>query len=258
MTSANIVGYQQVSIPSGYYIFTPTFKNIGENQQFDIKTLRPYLINGNAVSRNQTVKIFVLDNEGNYGVAIVWYGSTGIWTKDGATAIADGEVMVGTGNGIAVQNTVKVNSSTGAEVAKGGVTTPIYFLVSGEVDLICQNVVPAGYMINGNSTPAAINLRNVTPRLPNGNAVSRNQTVKIFLLDDEGNYGPAIVWYGATGIWTTDGSAEISTAEGALAVGQGFAVQNTVKVNASTGTEVAKGGASTPIYLELPSPIVGE
>ena len=56
-------------------------------------------------------------------------------------------------------------------------------------------------------------------------------------------------------MWTKDGTNPISDEEGVLASGCGFAVRNTVKINASTGAEVAKGGVETAIYLELPRPI---
>ena len=253
--SANVCGYQQVNVPAGYYVFTPTFKNIGADQKFDIKTLKPILPAGAQVANNQKVSIFVLDAAGNYGASISWYGKKEMWTIDGVNAIADGEVMVGAGQGIAVWNTVKVNETTGAEVAKGGVTTPIHFLVSGEVDLECRNLVPAGYMLNGNSTPVSINLKNVTPRLPSGLAVANNQKVSVFKLDSAGNYEASISWYGKSGMWTKDGTNPISDEEGVLAPGCGFAVWNTAKINAATGAEVAKGGVATAIYLELPRPI---
>ena len=249
------VGYQEVEVPTGYYIFTPTFKNVSSDSKFDIKTIKPILPSGVAVGQNQKVTIFVLDESGNYGVAIYWYGKSNMWTKDGIKSINDGEVMVGNGQGVAVWNTVKVNASTGVEVTKGGVTSSIKMLVSGEVDLVCKNTVPTGYMINGNSTPNAINLKKITPRLLNGTALRQNQKVTVFMLDEDGNYGAAIYWYGKTGIWTTDGATEISDLDGTLNAGQGFAIWNTVKINASTGAEVTKGGVTTSIYLELPSPI---
>ena len=241
-------------MPTGYYIFTPTFKNVSDSK-FDIKNIKPVLPSGVAVGQNQKVTVFVLDESGNYGVAIYWYGKNSMWTKDGVNSLNDGEVMVGNGQGVAVWNTVKVNADTGAEVSKGGVTSSIKILVSGEVDLICKNTVPTGYMINGNSTPNQINLKSITPRLLNGTAVGQNQKVTVFMLDKDGNYGAAIYWYGKTGIWTTDGVNEISDLAGTLNPGQGFAIWNTVKVNATTGAEVSKGGVTTPIYLELPSPI---
>ena len=213
------------------------------------------------VKQNQTVKVLVLDESGDYGDPIAWYGGKGtadpMWTKDGSKPIADGEVMIGNGCGVAVQNTVRVKD--GAEVAKGGDFSKIYFQVSGEVDLVCKNLISAknGFQISGNSTPVAINLKDVTPRLANGDAIKQNQTVKVLMLGTDGNYGDPIAWYGgkgtATPMWTKNGSDPIADAEGELAAGQGFAVQNTVRVK--DGAEVAKGGDFSEVYLDLPLPI---
>ena len=136
-------------MPTGYNIFTPTFKKVGSDAQIDLKTLTPLLKSGLPVTKNMTVTAFVLDSTGNYESAIYWYGSASMWTKDGTNPIADGAVMVGNGKGIAFKNEVKINDQ-GVEPKKGGTPTPIDIQVSGEVDLVCQNVVAPGYMIQGN------------------------------------------------------------------------------------------------------------
>ena len=176
-----------------------------------------------------------------------------MWSKNGSEAIADGEVMLGNGKGIAFENTVKINDQ-GVEPKKGGKPTPIDIQISGEVDLVCQNVAAPGAMIQGNSTPVACNLKDITPLLPSGLPVKKDMTVTVYMLGSDGNYLAPIYWCGGSSMWSKNGSEAISDAEGALAAGQGFGMENTVKINAE-GVEPKKGGTATWIYLKLPSPI---
>ena len=253
ISSSNICGYQKVNIPSGAFVFTPTFKTVGTAAQIDLKTITPLLKSGLPVSKNMTVTAYVLGTDGNYQAPIFWYGGSSIWTKDGTNPIADGEVMIGNGKGIAFENTVKVNAE-GVEPKKGGTPTAIDIQISGEVDLVCQNVAAPGAMIQGNSTPVACNLKDITPLLPSGLPVTKNMTVTVYMLGSDGNYLAPIFWYGSSAMWTKDGANPITDAEGALASGQGFGMENTVKINAE-GVEPKKGGTPTWIYLKLPSPI---
>ena len=151
--SENIVGYQQVSVPNGFSLFTATFKNIGDTKTFDLNSLRPTDPNGNVISLSDgTIYVCVLDSSGNYGENIKWRGKTlGGWSKDGTTIIANGEVTIGEGVGIAVYNNIKVDGDGNETTKKTGVAAPAKFQVSGEVDLVCKNLAAPGYSISGNS-----------------------------------------------------------------------------------------------------------
>ena len=105
--SQNIVGYQQVKVPYGYAIFTATLKGL-ENEGIDLNSLKPSTPAGVTIAGDGKVTVFVLDEEGNYGTSIVWYGTKGYWSKDnGASKIADKDVVSANGKGFAVNNTLK-------------------------------------------------------------------------------------------------------------------------------------------------------
>ncbi len=256
IVSSDIVGYQQVEVINGYSLFTVTFKNIGETTAFDLNTLVPQTPAGVDISGDAKVRVYVLDDAGNYGDAITWYGKTlKGWSKDdGATKIADGEVSIDNGKGFAVYNNLKVNAN-GVEATKNATPSSLIFLVSGKVDLTCQNIAASGYSVNGNSTPVSIDLSTIVPKTPAGVTVSGDSKIRIYLLDDAGNYGDAITWYGKTLVgWSTDdGATKIATGSVMLSPGKGFAVYNNLKVNAN-GVEATKNASASPVVLQLPIP----
>ena len=257
--SENIVGYQQISVPNGFSLFTATFKNIGEKKTFDLNSLRPTDPNGNVLSLSDgTLYVCVLDSAGNYSENIRWRGKTlGGWSKDGTTLISDGEVEIGEGVGIAVYNNIKVDSDGNETTKKGGVSAQAKFQVSGEVDLVCKNLVAQGFSITGNSTPSAIDLTAVKPTDLNGKVLNLSDgTVYICLLDAAGNYGENIRWRGKTlGGWSVDGTTVISQGDVVIAAGSGFAVYNNVKADENGNESTGKKATATSIYLSLPSPV---
>lgn len=256
IVSSDIVGYQQVEVINGYSLFTVTFKNIGETESFDLNNLVPQTPAGVDISGDNKVRVYVLDDAGNYGDTIAWYGKTlQGWSKDsGATKIADGEVTVGNGKGFAVYNNLKVNAN-GVEATKNATASSLVFLVSGKVDLTCQNIAVSGYSVNGNSTPVTIDLGSIVPKTPAGVTLTGDNKVRIYLLDAEGNYGDTIAWYGKTLVgWSKDsGATKIAEGEVTLAPGKGFAIYNNLKVNA-TGVEATKNATASPVVLQLPIP----
>ena len=256
VVSSDIVGYQNVEVINGYSLFTATFKNIGETETFDLNTLVPKTPAGVDISGDAKVQIFVLDDAGNYGDTIAWYGKTlRGWSKDsGATKISDGEVTVGNGKGFAVYNNLKVNAN-GVEATKNATASSLIFLVSGKVDLTCQNVAVSGYSVNGNSTPVSIDLGAIVPKTPAGVAVTGDAKIQIFLLDDAGNYGDTIAWYGKTLVgWSKDsGATKLAVNEVTLEPGKGFAIYNNLKVNAN-GVEATKNATASAVVLQLPVP----
>ena len=208
------------------------------------------------VSGDNKVQIFVLDDAGNYGDTIAWFGKTlKGWSKDdGATAIANGEVTIGNGKGFAVYNNLKVNAN-GVEATKNATASSLIFLVSGKVDLTCANVAVSGYSVNGNSTPVTIDLSAIVPKTPAGVTLTGDNKIQIYLLDDAGNYGDTIAWFGKTlqGWSMDDGATKIATGTYMLPPGKGFAIYNNLKVN-SNGVEATKNATASSVVLQLPVP----
>lgn len=64
------------------------------------------------------------------------------------------------------------------------------------------------------------------------------------------------MWYGSLGGWSTDGISLISSGNVTLTPGQGFAVNNSLKVLPATGAEsTARTAVASPAVLNLPSPV---
>jgi hypothetical protein len=239
-------------VPYGFSVFTATFKDVA-NEGIDLNSLKPTTTAGVTLTGDGKATVYVLGTDGNYGTSVMWYGSKGYWSKDnGATKIADGEVVIKNGEGFALNNSLK--TLDGAESTnRKAVESPAAITVSGEVDLICSNVVPFGYSINGNSTPIAFDLRDVVPQTPAGVAITGDGKATVYLLGTDGNYGTSIIWYGSKGFWSQDnGSTEIK--ETIIPPGVGFALNNGLKIK--DGVEsTARGSVESSAVLKLPAPI---
>ena len=257
VVSSGIVGYQNVDLANGFSLFTATFKGIGDETTFDLTDMVPKTPAGADITGNGKVQIYLLDTAGNYGTAYMWYGSLGGWSTDGSSKVLSGTVTIGDGVGVAVYNQLKVLATTGVEsTARTAVSTNAVFQVSGAVELTPANAAVSGFSLNGNNTPVAIDLTDITPVTPNGVTITGNGKVQIYLLDTAGNYGTAYMWYGTLGGWSTDGTTVISEGDVTLKPGQGFAVYNQLKVLATTGAEsTARTAVASPAVLNLPSPV---
>ena len=109
--SSNVCGYQNIEVIYGWSLFTPTFKNIGENAKIDLQAIVPMTPKGAAISlKDGTVYIKFMDDGGNYYKTYNWQGKTlGNWAEEGkTTSITNGEVMIGEGWGIEVYNGLRV------------------------------------------------------------------------------------------------------------------------------------------------------
>ena len=257
VVSSGIVGYQNIDLANGYSLFTATFKGIGDVTTFDLTDMVPKTPGGVNITGNNKVSVYLLDVAGNYGTAYMWYGSLGGWSTDGTSIIEPGTVTIGEGAGVAVNNSLKVLATTGAEsTARTAVATNAVFQVSGAVELTPANASISGYSLSGNNTPVAIDLTDIRPTTTNGVVITGNNKVSIYLLDTAGNYGTAYMWYGSLGGWSTDGISLISSGNVTLTPGQGFAVNNSLKVLPATGAEsTARTAVASPAVLNLPSPV---
>ena len=166
VSSANIVGYSSITIPAGWSIFTPVFKNV-DGTTFTLEKIEVL---------NQYGKEFDnLDEDeweesgkdpADYGVEgdhIVYSGKF-IFTKlrDGKCVVGDSltyqsiggvkwgkykDVQLTSGEGVLVNNQQKV---------------PVILRISGEVELIPGYSVPAGWSIFGNNTPVGMTLGDIS------------------------------------------------------------------------------------------------
>ena len=268
VSSANIVGFQYATVPYGWSTFTPTFKDVSKTA-FDLLDITPCKTNDNSVLNvDGKVSIRKIDPDGNWLTAYHWYGAAGKgWvTKDvdpetgretgTVTPVVEGQVKFTAGEGVALYNIYQTGSKTKTNHA-------VNMLVSGEVDLVCMNIVPYGWSVAGNSTPIKVDLYNVTV-LATNNLEKLNVDGKVYLrkIDPDANFETAIHWYPKTSTGCCWVRKEVDPETGketgviipivenevVLNPGEGFAINDTYQTGSKTKTNHA-------VILQLPTPI---
>ncbi len=252
---SGIVGYGYYQVPVGYSIWSPVFKSMGAGA-VDLTAIKPATTNLVDISGDGKVVIFKLSTTGAYGTSYGWIGSKGGWSSDGSTIIGKGVVTFSDGEGFAMNNSVKVLPATGAEsTARTAVAAPITLFTSGEVDLVCKNEVPYGYSISGNATPVAIDLVDVYPTTLLGATISGDGKVVVFKLGTDGKYGTSYGWIGSQNGWSADGSTILTRGTVTFAPGEGYAMNNGVKVTAAGVESTARTASPSAIKMVLPVPV---
>ena len=199
---------------------------------------------------------------GDYSSTVYsWYPSVGGWSKDnGGSKIADEECPLDPGVGFAIYNNVKMNASGDQSTKPSDPVSPIHLLCSGEVDLVNQNVIPAGWAVSGNATPISLYLKDIKPMLTSGKDLTIGGKVTIQLMEDRkvGDYSSTVYsWYPSVGGWSKDnGGSKIADEECPLDPGVGFAIYNNVKMNASGDQSTKPSDPVSPIYLNVVKDIV--
>ena len=256
--SSSIVGYSRANVPALWSVFSPVFKGVStENNVVYLSQITPMLADGTALTGDAKVAAYVLNDTtyGIYGSPYRWYSSLDGWSVDGTTKIADNAVTLPVGAGFAVYNNVKTKDGV-ESTAKGSVATAIAFLVSGEVDLVCQNAIPALWSVSGNNSPVQRYLSDFVPTLPNGTALTGDAKVAVYTLNDTtyGIYGTPYRWYASLGGWSLDGTTKLADDAVTFEPGEGFAVYNNIKTK--DGVEsTAKGSVASAIIFNTKSPL---
>ena len=221
--SSNIVGYQKITIPTGYSLFSVTFKDVG-GSEYDIQDIKVLTVDGADYTTNNRVRMQKITAVGDYGTAYNYRLSKGGWCQS-STYIGTGVVTFGDGEGVALYN---------------GDSSPLLLQVSGSVNLTpVSTAIPASsYKIIGNMTPVAVDIQSVIPYI--GDTIcSANNRVRIQKVTTIGDYGTAYNWRQSKGGWC-QGSTYIGTGVLTLNPGEAVAVLN---------------GESSAVTLKFPSPI---
>ena len=244
VASANIVGYQYVTVISGTSLFTPTFKNV-DASGFNLADIQPRKSDtepfgtAGATRCNGVIKINKISAEGNYTATYSYYETPsrlGWYNDSGVQVTADNPVLFTDGEAMLVDNQYKNQTVT--------------FQVSGAVDLVNKNLVPTGVSLFGNNTPVGINLANVTVLNKEGEpfgtagATRCNGVIKVNKISAEGNYTDTYSYYETPARlgWYTDAGVQITKDNPvSLLAGEAFLVDNQYKGQA--------------IYFKLPSPV---
>jgi hypothetical protein len=99
--SANIVGYQQVTVPTGYSLFTVTFKNVN-GEEYDLQNITPYQ-NGAIYSVNNKVIVQKMDTAGAYLQTYNYRQGKGGWCKS-LTYAGTGVLVFSPGEAACINN----------------------------------------------------------------------------------------------------------------------------------------------------------
>ena len=246
-TSSTIrVGYGHFQAPSGFSIWTPTFKNVDQTD-FSLLDVTPCKVDTTVIDGDAKVKIFKLNTDNTWGATYSWYGSKGGWSKDnGATIVTDkAEVKFTVGEGFAMNNSLTEGSGRTAKAV------PVAFRVAGEVDLTCQNTCPSGFAICGNSSPVARDLTDFIPRKTDGSVVDGDAKVKVFKINTDNTWGATYSWYGSKSGWSKDNGATILTdkTEVVFAAGEGFAMNNSLTEGSG------RTAKAVPVVMSYTSPV---
>ena len=240
--TSGIVGYQQITVISGYSIFTPTFKNV-DNTSFSLEDIQPLRNDGSEFGTsmstrcNGAIKINKISSEGNYTATYSYYETAARkgWYDNSGNKIETETVLFTDGEAMLVNNQYK------------GVT--VLFQVSGAVDLVNKNLVPTGYSLFGNNTPVTINLADVTVLNQNGEPFGTtmstrcNGAVKINKVGTEGNYTTTYSYYETSTRlgWYDNNGTKVTGSDITLLPGEALLVNNQYK--------------GQTVYIKLPSPV---
>ena len=160
VTSANVVGYQLVEIPSSpFTLFTPTLK--GVSRQLDITDLEIVDEFGDPFETIGSVAFEIMDGETGGFTGQVYSHSYGLY-ENTHWALNDEEIEKGV---------TPITEGVAFSISNG-MGEKLYIRVSGEVDLICKNQISDDpFSLWGNATPVGIDtLPSHSPNLMNRNA----------------------------------------------------------------------------------------
>ncbi len=241
--TSGIVGYQQITVISGYSLFTPTFKNV-DNTSFNLADVQPLRNDGSAFGTglstrcNGVIKVNKISAEGNYTTTYSYYETSaylGWYDNNMVKVTADNPVSFSDGEAILVNNQYK--------------GLPVRFQVSGAVDLVNKNLIPTGNGLFGNNTPVTINLADVVVLNKDGESFGTsfstrcNGVVKVNKISAEGNYTTTYSYYETSTYlgWYDNNMTKVVGNAITIAPGEALLVNNQYKGQA--------------VYFKLPSPV---
>ena len=228
------MGYQNITLGSGFSFFTPTFKAVAGGA-IDIQNIKCLQTDGSewktsgkgATKCAGDVSVQKVDTTGRFGTVYSYYSTlTPVgWYSDNGATYAEG-ISFADGEGMIVQNTHTVGAS---------------FQVSGEVNLNPGIVLANGFSFCGNFTPVTINIQDFACVQIDGSdwktsgkgATKCAGDVSLQKVDSTGRFGTVYSYYSTltpAGWYSDNGTVY---AEGVtFTAGEGFIVQNTHSVGA--------------------------
>ena len=221
-----VVGYQLVSVPAGWSVFTPTFKDVG-GTDFDLKDVVPCDASGNVLTSSKNkITVQKLSADGSLLVSYSYTTASNKGWHLNNVAISKGDVVFADGEGIAVNN------------VSGSALT---FRVAGAVDLVCRNVIPTGWSFSGNSTPVRVDLKNIVPCDATGTPLTSSKNkITVQKLGTEGSFDLSYSFTTASNKGWHLNNVAINEGEVVFEPGEAFGINNV---------------SGAVVILQLPSPV---
>ena len=203
--SSDIVGYQQITVGTGYHLFTVTFGEVGNTDgTYNINGIKVYQ-NGAEYTSNNRVLLQKMDSTGAYLDVYNYRSAKGGWCKNATlqenVALVDGEAVC-------------LNNNTGAE---------IQLQIAGSVNLDpWSSTLPTGYSLCGNMTPSTININDIVP-YQNDAVYASNNRVLLQKMDSTGAYLDVYNYRSAKGGWCKNATLQTDIT---LEPGESFCLNN--------------------------------
>ena len=242
--SDNIVGYQDITIPAGFSMYTVTFKQIGANS-FDIRNIVICNAEGTVMddstsalrSRNKILVQKLDATTGSLYEDTYSFHSRNGWLVLGGEALTPNQVTLGNAEGLYINN---------------GHDSAMKLRVSGEVVLTpISTSLPSGYSIVGNMTPATVDVKDIKILNPDGveyddstSALRSRNKVLVQKLDSATGslYETTYSFHSRNG-WLVLGGDPLIANQVTLAPGESLYVNN---------------GHDNAVYFKFPSPLAAE
>ena len=223
VVSSGIIGYQDITVPAGYSLFTVTFKEVGGSDTYNINNITVCNTDGTTYTTINKMRLNKMDDAGSYLTTYNYRYAKGGWCQN-ATFVDN--IVLKSGEAVCLNNT-----SGGSLVMR----------VAGQVEVNpISYTLPTGYSLIGNMTPVTVNVNDIVPYYqvegewvvyPTINKVRLNK------MDTEGSYLTTYNYRQAKGGWCQNATLQENIT---LAPGESFCVNNTTGV---------------PIQLRYKSPV---
>ena len=178
--SSGIVGYQRISIPKGFSLYTVTFKNVAGGN-YNVQDIIPYVGDAQLSGMNQ-VTFQKCDLTGSYGTTYGWLPVRGGWCQ-GMTKVTD------------------VTLSDGEAVCFNSKVDDVTIQVSGAVEITPVSVsLSTGFNLVGNMTPVELNIQDIIPYVGDAQLTGMNQAT-LQKCGTDGSYGTTYGWLPVRGGW---------------------------------------------------------
>ena len=238
VTSANIVGYQQILLPNGFSFFTATFKDCN-SATLDLQKITSVQTDGSAWKTSGSGKtkcagditVQKISSTGAYLDEYCYFSTKspqGWYDSTGTTYAEAGTVTLANGEGLVIQNTHQVGAK---------------LVVQGEVELAPARVLPSGFSFCGNFTPVTIDLQDIASTQVDGTEWKTSGSGKtkcagditVQKISSTGAYLDEYCYFSTKspqGWYDSTGTTYAERGTVTFVAGEGFVVQNTHQVGA--------------------------